>query len=105
MAMGDEDDDDDNGDGATGDEIDDDDNGDDDDDGDGATGDKVDDDGNDDDYGAGSISLSTLEHAASPGECSIVRQFFYLALPTAQHCANHTHMMMFFHFRQPNRPP
>ncbi len=37
-----------------------------------------------------SIYLSMLEHAASPGECSNVGQLFYLALPAAQHCANHT---------------
>ena len=36
-----------------------------------------------------SIYLSTLEHAASPGECSNVGQFFYFALPAAQHRANH----------------
>jgi hypothetical protein len=52
-----------------------------------------------------SIDLSTLEHAASPGECSNVGRFFYFALLTAQHRANHTRTMMFFHFRQPNHPP
>ena len=41
------------------------------------------------------MHVSTLEHAASPGECSNVGQFFYLALPAAQHRANHTSTMMF----------
>ena len=36
-----------------------------------------------------SIDLSTLEHAASPGECSNVGRFFYFVLLAAQHRANH----------------
>ena len=36
-----------------------------------------------------SIDLSTLEHAASPGECSNAGQFFYFVLLAAQHRANH----------------
>ena len=36
-----------------------------------------------------SIDLSTLEHAASPGECSYVGRFFYFTLLAAQHRANH----------------
>ena len=36
-----------------------------------------------------SIDLSMLEHATFPGECSNVGRFFYFALLTAQHCANH----------------
>ena len=36
-----------------------------------------------------SIDLSSLEHAASPGECSNVGRFFYFTLLAAQHCANH----------------
>jgi hypothetical protein len=53
MATGDDDNDDYNGDGATGDKVDDDNNDNDDDDGDGAMGDEVDDDGDDDDYSKG----------------------------------------------------
>ena len=36
-----------------------------------------------------SIDLSTLEHAASPGECSNVGQFFYFVLLASHHRANH----------------
>jgi hypothetical protein len=38
-----------------------------------------------------SIDLSSLEHAASPGQCSNVGHFFYFVLLAAQHRATTTH--------------
>ena len=47
-----------------------------------------------------SVNVSTLEHAASPGECPTnVDQFLSFTLPTAQDCANNSRTIIYFPVR------